>query len=595
MINFFVPGFSKPKSADDRHGDAQIISDGLHHLVIDGYDGVGTTNLINHLKKTGKTTVYGLISHWHYDHYHGIEEMIKSSAFKMPTLYCPDPASLNSGKNGTKWSGYVSDAINAGNRIVKEAKAKGTNVVFLKTGDVVTIGEIKFKVWRQQPTTLRSDDTEAWCFINDGSLCCYFPDLYYLTTGDGPDNIKDAAAYFNAPIKWFKIPHHGNNCNQSNTTALKNKGAGLCWYNGLEPNGVGSTGFTAYGAKRCKEAGLTVWDAIGDISGTAANGTLTLSHNGANCKISVPYNGGGGSTVPTLNGIDIASYQAGIDLTKVPGDFVIIKATQGTGYVNPYCNAQYASAKKAGKLIGLYHYAGGSGAVAEADYFIKNIANYIGAAVLVLDWESNQNSAYGKNDVTYCKAWLDRIYEKTGVRPIIYMSQSVTNAHDWSSVAKNYGLWVAKYGSNASTGYKNTRDYGKTGAWSFPAIFQYTSNGVLSGWSGRLDLNIAYMDKTAWEKYANPGGSKVPDTTPAPSTTKQEAKTVTLTATLPVCEKGSKGNAVKVIQAIVGANVDGDFGTNTAKSVKAYQKRKGLADDGIVGPKTWAVIMSDCK
>ena len=208
----------------------------------------------------------------------------------------------------------------------------------------------------------------------------------------------------------------------------------------------------------------------------------------------------------SLNGIDISSYQKGINLERVPGDFVIIKATQNTGYVNPDCNRAYESAKKAGKLIGLYHYAGGAGAVKEADYFIKNIAGYIGKAVLVLDWERGQNKAYGSNSVAYCKTWLDRVYEKTGVRPLIYMSQSVTNAYNWTSVAKNYGLWVARYGSNETTGYKNTTGYGKTGAWSYPAIFQYTSNGVLAGWSGRLDLNIAYMDAAAWNRYASGSG-----------------------------------------------------------------------------------------
>lgn len=294
MINFYVPGFSKPKSADNRRGDAQIISDGANHLVIDGYCDDGTDLLISYLKAAKMTTVYGLISHWHYDHYHGIEEIIKSSAFKMETLYCPDPASLNGGLNGTRYSGEVKSEINAGNRIVKEAKSKGIRVVYLKTGDVVQIGEIRFKVWRQQPTTLRSDDTEAWSFINDGSICCYFPDLYYLTTGDGPDNIRDAAAYFNAPIKWFKIPHHGNNCNQSNTAGLVKAGAVFCWYNGLEPGGVGTTGFTAYGAKRCKEAGLTVWDAIGSISGIAAGNTLTLRQGSKTFTIAVPYS----ATVP---------------------------------------------------------------------------------------------------------------------------------------------------------------------------------------------------------------------------------------------------------------------------------------------------------
>lgn len=289
MIKFYVPGFPRPNSADDRRGDAQVISDGKNHLVIDGYCDDGTDKLISYLKASKMTTVYGLISHWHYDHYHGIEEIIKSSAFKMETLYCPDPASLNGGLNGTRYSGEVKSEINAGNRIVNRAKAKGIRVVYLKTGDVVQIGEIRFKVWRQQPTTLRSSDTEAWNFINDGSICCYFPDLYYLTTGDGPDNVRDAAAYFKAPIKWFKIPHHGNNCNQTNTAGLVKAGAVFCWYNGLEPGGVGTTGFTSTGAKRCKEAGLTVWDAIGSISGIVAAGKVTLTQGSKTYKIDVPY------------------------------------------------------------------------------------------------------------------------------------------------------------------------------------------------------------------------------------------------------------------------------------------------------------------
>lgn len=40
----------------------------------------------------------------------------------------------------------------------------------------------------------------------------------------------------------------------------------------------------------------------------------------------------------SMNGIDISNYQATLDLAKVPYDFVIVKATQGTSYVNPSCD-----------------------------------------------------------------------------------------------------------------------------------------------------------------------------------------------------------------------------------------------------------------
>lgn len=50
---------------------------------------------------------------------------------------------------------------------------------------------------------------------------------------------------------------------------------------------------------------------------------------------------------------------------------------------------------------------------------------------------------------------------------------------------------------------------------------------------------------------------------------------------------GSKGDAVKRVQAKVGATQDGDFGPKTEALVKEWQKKNKLTVDGIVGPKTW--------
>ena len=44
----------------------------------------------------------------------------------------------------------------------------------------------------------------------------------------------------------------------------------------------------------------------------------------------------------------------------------------------------------AGKLIGTYHYISGSGAVAEADFYLDNIKNWIGKYMLCLDWKRNR-------------------------------------------------------------------------------------------------------------------------------------------------------------------------------------------------------------
>ena len=56
-------------------------------------------------------------------------------------------------------------------------------------------------------------------------------------------------------------------------------------------------------------------------------------------------------------------------------------------------------------------------------------------------------------------------------------------------------------------------------------------------------------------------------------------------------KKGSKGDAVKLVQAMVKANpVDGDFGPGTEAQVKAWQKGKGLTADGVIGPVTWKAM-----
>lgn len=56
---------------------------------------------------------------------------------------------------------------------------------------------------------------------------------------------------------------------------------------------------------------------------------------------------------------------------------------------------------------------------------------------------------------------------------------------------------------------------------------------------------------------------------------------------MPELKNGSSGKAVKVWQAIVGTGIDGKFGAQTEKKTKAFQKKNKLAQDGVVGPKTW--------
>ena len=237
-----------------------------------------------------------------------------------------------------------------------------------------------------------------------------------------------------------------------------------------------------------------------------------------------------------LKGIDISHHQKGIDLGAVDTDFVICKATEGNGYTDEMCDTFYQKAKSLGKKLGVYHFARpdlGNTPEAEADWFVKETLGYHKEAMLILDWESGN-----LQDTTWARKWLDRVYEKTGVKPIIYMSASVMSSADWSSVVNaDYGIWVANYGSNNGTAQESVFDRYPLKYWSFYALWQYTSVGRLNGYNGNLDLNYFSGDGNAWDKYA--GGS------PSSSNVKPVEKSIDELAQEVIAGKHGNGDARK--------------------------------------------------
>lgn len=221
-----------------------------------------------------------------------------------------------------------------------------------------------------------------------------------------------------------------------------------------------------------------------------------------------------------LKGVDLSHWQSDFEAFNSV-DFAIIKATEGVGYVDPACDKLYQKAKKAGKLLGVYHFARpdlNNSAIAEADWFIKNIQGYLREAILVLDWESGY-----LGNVAWAKQFLDRVKEKTGVKAILYASRSPINSFDWSSVANaDYGLWVADYGAN--TGSEGNKPNVKW--WPFYILWQYTSRGRVAGYNGDVDLNNFYGDAETWRKYATssstPAPAPTPEPTPAPKKSNEE-------------------------------------------------------------------------
>jgi GH25 family lysozyme M1 (1,4-beta-N-acetylmuramidase) len=227
-------------------------------------------------------------------------------------------------------------------------------------------------------------------------------------------------------------------------------------------------------------------------------------------------------TVPTWHGIDVSGHQETADLRALPGDFAIIKASEGVGWADPSLAGNVTEARAGNKAIGFYHFArpnaqSGNTARAEAESFLAIVTPHLKVGDrVVLDWESDDMAA-----VAWAKEWLDIVAAATQSKPMIYMSSSVVNAHDWSSVESTYPLWLAMYLEGFTGGYNApAKERAKTEWKAGFEMWQYTSSGRLDGYGADLDLNVFFGTAELWAASAvkkvpvNP--APAPDPVPMP-------------------------------------------------------------------------------
>lgn len=215
-------------------------------------------------------------------------------------------------------------------------------------------------------------------------------------------------------------------------------------------------------------------------------------------------------------GNDIASYQGDVnyDVYKNNTNFVIPKTTEGVGFTDPKFKRNQSEARRVGLLLGYYHFARpdiGNSPEAEADFFLSVIGQLREGEVLALDYEpATQVQAH----VDWCRKWLDRVFSRTGVRPLIYLNQSQLRKFNWKAVVDGgYGLWVAAYTPEGEF---------ITGNWPFAAMQQWTSSQKVPGIVGNVDGNFFFGDAATFKKYgykapAQPSSSVSPSKSPSSS------------------------------------------------------------------------------
>lgn len=158
-----------------------------------------------------------------------------------------------------------------------------------------------------------------------------------------------------------------------------------------------------------------------------------------------------------LRGTDISAYQ---DSTVPAGDFVIIKATQGTGYVNSKLGAQLADARKKRMLVGVYHFPEfGNDPLADAAHFCDVVTPLLQPGdIVVLDHEADpppsaaHAAAWGLKFLPYTEKRCNR-------RPWVYSNVSWATGGYCAGMGA-YPYWCAD--PSSSIGHPRVRGPFKT-------------------------------------------------------------------------------------------------------------------------------------
>lgn len=108
----------------------------------------------------------------------------------------------------------------------------------------------------------------------------------------------------------------------------------------------------------------------------------------------------------TVSGIDVSGHQRNVDWNywwNRGKRFAYVKATEGTGYKNPYFAQQYNGSYNRGFIRGSYHFAlpDRSGGASQADFFVNNGGGWSRdgktlPGALDIEWNPYGSTCYGK-------------------------------------------------------------------------------------------------------------------------------------------------------------------------------------------------------
>ncbi|MCW2903650.1 MAG: Lysozyme [Streptosporangiaceae bacterium] len=181
-------------------------------------------------------------------------------------------------------------------------------------------------------------------------------------------------------------------------------------------------------------------------------GSTIAGHEGAKPGVMLAPGG--------LPGLDVSGYQGNVDWNAVRANgatFAYVKATEGTGYTNPYFSQQYVGSYNVGLVRGAYHFAlpDRSSGAAQANYLAGHGGGWSAdnrtlPAALDIEYNPYGATCYGLSQ-SAMRSWIadfiNTYRARTGRWATIYTTtdwwKSCTG--NYSGFAANNPLWIARY------------------------------------------------------------------------------------------------------------------------------------------------------
>lgn len=205
-----------------------------------------------------------------------------------------------------------------------------------------------------------------------------------------------------------------------------------------------------------------------------------------------------------MKGIDVSRHNGAIDWKSVKADgieFAIIRAGYGKAISqkDAWFERNYQGCIDNGIPCGAYWYSYSvtpAEAEAEARTFLKVIEGKKFEYPVYLDIEEKNALATGKKNVSAIIKAFCGVMEKAGYWCGVYASRAHVQSYFDDDCKIRYSLWLAAWG--AKLNYSG----GEVGMW------QYSDKGAVPGISGKVDMDVCYVDYPTAIKAAGKNGYK---------------------------------------------------------------------------------------